>query len=133
MILGAIDIIPHQALINPAFGVDDVDGPAYGDIPYACEESYSRQADKFIGPTRVVGRLPDLTAGKDPTYLANLLHTAASWKSRTRQDYSAYFAISADQWRNSTALSVQKLFGSSRDLNLSHRKEQSGRKLFWRL
>ena len=55
LILGAIDVVPHQDRINPAFGGDDVDQYAYGDIPYACEEPYSQQADKFIGPTRVVG------------------------------------------------------------------------------
>jgi hypothetical protein len=120
MILGAIDVVPHQDLKNPVYdGSDDVDKYAYGDIAYACEEAYSQQADKFIGPTRVVGRLPDITNATDPAYLIGLLDTAAKWKSRTREDYSDYFAISADEWRKSTALSVQKLFGSSKNLNLS--------------
>ena len=119
LILGAIDVVPHQDLINPAFGGDDVDQYAYGDIPYACEEPYSQQADKFIGPTRVVGRLPDVTGGTDPAYLIGLLETAAMWKSLTQQDYSDYFAISAAVWKDSTTLSVQKLFGSSKNLNLS--------------
>ena len=57
LILGAIDVVPHQDLINPAFGGEDVDQYAYGDISYACEEPYSQQADKFIGPTRVVGQI----------------------------------------------------------------------------
>jgi hypothetical protein len=119
LILGAIDVVPHQDVINPAFGGEDVDQYAYGDIPYACEEPYSQQADRFIGPTRVVGRLPDVTGGTDPAYLIGLLETAAMWKSLTREDYSDYFAISADKWKNSTALSVQKVFGSSKNLNLS--------------
>jgi hypothetical protein len=119
LILGAIDVVPHQDLINPAFGGDDVDQYAYGDIPFACEEPYSQQADKFIGPTRVVGRLPDLTSGTDPSYLIGLLETATLWKSLTQQDYSDYFAISAAVWKDSTTLSVQKLFGSSKNLNLS--------------
>ena len=119
LILGAIDVVPHQDLINPAFGGDDVDQYAYGDIPYACEQPYGQQADKFIGPTRVVGRLPDMTVGTDPAYLIGLLGTATLWKSLTRQDYSDYFAISAAVWKDSTTLSVQKVFGSSKNLNLS--------------
>src|SRR6478609_9485226 len=119
LILGAIDVVPHQDLINPAFGGDDEDDYAYGDIPYACEEPYGQQANKFIGPTRVVGRLPDLTGGADPAYLIGLLETATLWKSLTQQDYSDYFAISAAVWKDSTTLSVQKLFGSSKNLNLS--------------
>jgi hypothetical protein len=68
LILGAIDVIPHQDLVNPAFGGDDVDQYAYGDIPYASQGPYSQQADKFIGPTRVVGRLPDVTGGTDAAH-----------------------------------------------------------------
>lgn len=120
MILGAIDVVPHQDLINPVFGQDeDMDKCAWGDIPYACDQPYSRQPDKFIGPTRVVGRLPDLTGGNDPEYLVGLLRTAAGWKSLTRQDYSDCFAISALPWKKSTSLSLDKLFGSSKNLHVS--------------
>jgi hypothetical protein len=119
MILGAIDVIPHQDLVNPAYGGDDIDQYAYGDIPYACEQSYSQQAEKFIGPTRVIGRVPDLTGGKGPAYLVALLNTASKWVPRDRSDYADYFAISAAQWANSSTLSVQKLFGSDAGLNLS--------------
>jgi hypothetical protein len=118
LILGAIDVVPHQNLNNPVFGSDDPDTFAYGDLAYACEQSYNQQADKFIGPTRVVGRLPDITNAKDPSYLIGLINTAAKWKARTREDYSDYFAISADEWHKSTALSVQRLFGSSKNLKL---------------
>lgn len=120
MILGAVDVIPHQDLINPMFGKDDdLDDPCWGDIPYACDQPYSRQPDKFIGPTRVVGRLPDITAGKDPEYLIGLLRTAAGWKSLTRQQYSGYFAITAQPWKKSTSMSLERLFGSSKNLNVS--------------
>jgi hypothetical protein len=119
MILGAVDVVPHQDLINPVYGGDDEDEYAYGDIPYACEQPYSQQAEKFIGPTRVVGRLPDLTAGTDPAYLIGLLDTAAKWRSRKREDYSDYFAVSAAQWAKSTKLSVQRLFGSDKNLSFS--------------
>jgi hypothetical protein len=119
MILGAIDVVPHQDLNNPVYSPnDDPDEYAFGDLPYACETPYSQQPEKFIGPTRVVGRLPDLTAGTDPTYLVGLLETAAKWNSLTRADYSDYFAVSTETWKGSTSLSVQKLFGSSKKLNL---------------
>ena len=67
VLLGAVDVIPHQDVFNPVFspGSDD-DEFAYGDLPYACEAPYSQQAKNFLGPTRVVGRLPDLTGGSDP-------------------------------------------------------------------
>ena len=42
-----------------------LDQYAYGDIRYACEEPVRQQADRFIGPTRVVGRLPDVTGGTE--------------------------------------------------------------------
>jgi hypothetical protein len=119
MILGAVDVVPHQDLNNPVYSGDDPDKFAFGDLAYACEQAYTQQAAKFIGPTRVVGRLPDITNSTDPAYLINLLNTAAKWKPRTRQAYSDYFAISADEWRKSTSLSVQKLFGSSDKLNFS--------------
>ena len=62
MILGAPDVVPHQDMTNPAFDPpDDPDKFAYGDLPYACDTPYSRDIATFKGPTRVVGRLPDLT------------------------------------------------------------------------
>jgi hypothetical protein len=38
---------------------EDPDVPS--DLPYACEAAFSRRPQDFLGPTRVVGRLPDLT------------------------------------------------------------------------
>jgi hypothetical protein len=70
MILGAVAVVPHQDLNNPMYGADDPDEYAYGDVPYACEAPYSQQPEKFIGPTRVVGRLPDLTGSTDPLILS---------------------------------------------------------------
>lgn len=119
LLLGSIDVIPHQDLLNPVFGTDDPDHLAPGDLPYSCAAPYSQHPQDFIGPTRVVGRLPDLTGATDPAYLLGLLATAANWKSLTPADYSAYFGISADVWKNSTALSLQKIFGSSTALQLA--------------
>ena len=68
-------------------------------MPYACEAPYSQEPEKFVGPTRVVGRLPDLMGATNPAYLVELLEAVAQWKSGTAPDYSSYFGISAAVWR----------------------------------
>ena len=74
MILGATDVVPHQDMTNPAFNSpDDPDKYAYGDLPYACDTDYSHDIATFKGPTRVVGRLPDLTGGHNPSHVIALL------------------------------------------------------------
>jgi hypothetical protein len=120
MILGAPDIVPHQDLKNTAFepGGDD-DEFAFGDLPYACDAPYSRDIATFKGPTRVVGRLPDLTGASDPSHLITLLANAEKYKSNAESDYSTYFGLSADSWRNSTERSLFDIFGNSDSLVLS--------------
>ncbi|MFO0990456.1 MAG: hypothetical protein U1E67_00805 [Hyphomicrobiales bacterium] len=120
MILGAPDVVPHQDLKNAAFKPGgDEDENAYGDLPYACDAPYSRDIATFKGPTRVVGRLPDLTGATEPSHLIKLLGTAAKYKSNGAADYAAYFGLSADAWRNSTEHSLFDIFGNSTDLTLS--------------
>ena len=121
MILGAPDVVPHQDLVNPAFDppYDDPDGFAWGDLPYACDEPYSRDIAKFKGPTRVVGRLPDLTGASEPSYLVRLLGFAEKYRSREVADYEAYFGLSAEVWRKSTRMSLFNIFGGSSKLELS--------------
>ncbi|HXI22441.1 MAG TPA: hypothetical protein VNG71_01095 [Pyrinomonadaceae bacterium] len=123
MILGAIDVIPHQDLKNSMFSPNplaDDEKFAYGDVPYACDAPYSKDVNKFTGPTRVVGRLPDLTgASGSPKYLLNLLKTATNWKSSERSAYQDCLGISAEKWRESTALSMTNIFSSDKDLQTS--------------
>ena len=120
MILGSVDVVPHQDIANPVYsaGSDD-DRLALSDLPYACETPYSRKPEDFRGPARVVGRLPDLTGGSDPAYLVGLLGVAASYKTFTREEYSAYLGITAAVWKQSTALSLKNVFGSSSSLQIS--------------
>jgi len=67
MILGATDVVPHQDMRNPVNAAgDDPDVVAFSDLPYACDTPYSRDVAKFIGPTRVVSRLPDMTGADGP-------------------------------------------------------------------
>jgi Peptidase family C25 len=122
-LLGAVDVIPHQDVVNPLYdGSDDPDADpdpcAYGDLPYACEGPYSRQPQDFLGATRVVGRLPDVTGTSDPDYLVGLLRTAAGWRERDEADYLPYLAFSAQIWQRSTQQSLRKAFGSAADLEL---------------
>jgi hypothetical protein len=126
MILGAIDVIPHQDLKNPLFTPNpngDTDEFAYGDLPYACDQPYSKNLQDFTGPTRVVGRLPDLTGETgDPDYLLGVLQTATNWKSSPRSAYQNYLGISTEKWRGSTALSLTNIFNSDKDLQTSPKK-----------
>ena len=120
MILGSIDVIPHQDMKNPVFDPpDDPDAFAYGDLPYACEKAYSKKPEDFVGPTRVVGRLPDLVGATEPSYLVALMKTAATFKTRPWKDYAGYFAISTEVWKGSTLMSLDNLFGMNDKLNLS--------------
>jgi hypothetical protein len=117
LILGSTDVIPHQDMKNPV--PQDGDAHALGDLPYACEKAYSRKPEDFVGPTRVVGRLPDLVGDNDPAYLIRLLKTATNFKTRPISDYDGYFAISAAVWEGSTRLSLDNVFGFNDKLNLS--------------
>lgn len=124
MILGAPDILPHQDLDNPTdLPGDDIPGDgddhAWGDLPYACDAPYSRDPAHFVGPTRVVGRLPDMVGANEPSYLISLLKTAAEYKTRSLDEYSGYLGLSAEVWEGSTRLSLYNLFGNSNKLLLS--------------
>lgn len=121
MILGAPDVVPQQDLTNPLYSPpdDDPDACAWGDLPYACEAGYSRDVSVFKGPTRVVGRLPDLAGATEPSYLLGVLDAAARYQPRDVADYGAYFGLSTRTWRESTALSLFNIFGNSKALTLS--------------
>jgi hypothetical protein len=120
MILGAPDVVPHQDLTNPAFDdPDDPDKYAYGDLPYACDTEYSQDVANFRGPTRVVGRLPDLRGAREPSHLLGLLATAEKYKSRDATQYGKYFGLSTQTWRKSTQQSLFNIFGNSDSLALS--------------
>jgi hypothetical protein len=121
MLLGASDVIPHQDLKNPLYHGSkgkDPDRWAYGDVPYACEAPYSQKPEDFRGPTRVVGRLPDITGGSDPSYLTSLLSVAAGWTSVERSTIKDYFAITAGVWESSSQLSATNIFGNASDLKV---------------
>lgn len=114
MILGSDDTFPHQRLVSPLKGPDaDEDAYVPSDLPYACDAGYSNDIQDFLGPTRVVGRLPDVEGSGDSRYLIKLLKFARSWSSRPRKDYDKYFGVTAEVWKGSTTRSLKTLFGSS--------------------
>jgi hypothetical protein len=118
MILGGPDVIPHQTLTNPVPAPDsDPDVPS--DLPYACAAAYSQDPRAFTGPTRVVGRLPDVTGAVDPSYLARLLEFIVTMRPAPVANYQAYFGLSTAVWQGSTQLSLTNMFGNSVGLNLS--------------
>src|SRR4249920_1570182 len=84
MILGAPDVVAQARLNNLLWTGnpdDDPDQFVDTDLPYACDAPLSTSIAAYRGPTRVVGRLPDLVGGTDPGYLIKLLARAAGWKA----------------------------------------------------
>jgi hypothetical protein len=117
MVLGSIDVVPHQPIANTM--PDDGDELVPSDLPYACDAPFDDDVQAFVGPTRVVARLPDLTAATEPGYLVGLLKNATSWDARPVDDYRPHLGITAKVWEGSTSLSLQNLFGSSDALRRS--------------
>ncbi len=109
MLLGSTDVIPHVPLSNPMAGDGDADVPS--DLPYACDKPCSTDVQDFIAPTRVIGRLPNVTNDTDPAYLLGLLDTAATCTSRPATDYNPFLGISAQVWQKSSELSLDAVFG----------------------
>jgi hypothetical protein len=116
LILGGRDVVPHNDAHNPVYGSYDPDRYAYGDLAYASDAPYSQNPESFIGPTRIVGRIPDIQGSDDPSYVCDLLHTAARWSARKIDSYTSHFAISTYSWRKSSALTIKRLFGSAERL-----------------
>lgn len=123
ILLGAIDVIPHQNLVNPVAkikGTDvDPDTIAWGDLPYACDAAYDREISTFLEPTRVVGRLPDTVGASDPADFILRIDAAARAVPRSPSDYDDYLGITAEIWKKSSTLNVRAIFGNDRQLAVS--------------
>jgi len=123
VILGAQDIIPFQEITNPAED-DDVKVPS--DLPYACDAPYSSSVNGFTGPTRVVGRIPDIPGAQDNIdYLKTLITNAINHKAKDPNEYRNYFAVSAQVWQKSTEQNMESLFANSTSLRLSPLKAEN--------
>jgi hypothetical protein len=128
MLLGATDVLPHQRLRNPAYGDgedQDEDPYAWSDLPYACEAAYSTDSARFVGPTRVVGRLPDLHGAAEPSHLLKLLALAAAHQPLPAAAYRKAFGLTAKVWAGSTRISLDELVGAAHPLHSSPPKGPS--------
>lgn len=119
LLLGGPDILPLVPLRNPAYNTKDgdTDKTVPSDLPYACEAAYSTDPNRFLGPTRVIGRLPDLIGARRPTLLTQLIRASARNKPRARSDYEGSFGITAQAWQASTELSMNNVFGPNHALH----------------
>ncbi len=118
LILGASDVVPHQDLVNPLHdpraGLNgDPDPIVYSDLPYACGSPYGKKVGAFKNPSRVVGRLPDVTGATDPGYLIEVLKFASSYQAKPAKAYLNYLGVSAEIWSTSTAESLEAAFNDS--------------------
>lgn len=117
VILGGPDIVPHQTVVNPV-GDNDPDRHVPSDLPYACDAPWSDHADDFIGPSRVVGRIPDQPDSLDAEHLIRLLDHAAQWKPRT-QVSNDYHSVTASVWIGCATITLNKVFGNANALRIS--------------
>lgn len=109
-ILGAPDVVAMVPLTN---GTGDKDPNVPSDLPYACNAGYSLSTQNFLAPTRVVGRLPDITGQSDPNYLARLIQYYVSIRPQARAAYSGYLGITCAKWTGSTTMSLNNIFGNA--------------------
>lgn len=117
-IVGAQDVFPFQELNNLAFA-DDEEETVPSDLPYACDAPFSKNIKSFTGPTRVVGRIPDVPGVDDLPYFTTVINNIIKSKPVAASNYDSYFAVSTFAWRKSTQLSLQNICGNCTDLLVS--------------
>ncbi len=120
VLIGSPDLIPHQELTNPVAGPNsgDPDKTVSSDLPYACNVPFSMEVADFVGPTRVVSRLPDIPGTRDPEYLIQVLETAASAKTLPREYCLSVLGVSAQKLQQSTQMSLNSVFGTKPMVNI---------------
>ncbi|MFY0254471.1 C25 family cysteine peptidase [Chitinophaga sp. 30R24] len=118
LLLGSQDIIPFQRLKNLLPGDNDPDTYIPSDLPYACDAPYDTDPGKFISPTRVVGRLPDIPGVADASYLHTLISNIIAASPAPPSEYLPYFSISTYDWQDSTQNSLQHIFGNHHALQV---------------
>jgi len=116
VIFGAQDIFPFQSLANDLHteqSQDDPDTIVPSDLPYACDTPYSTKVSAFTNPTRVVGRIPDMPGIADMKYVQVLINNIIRQKPLEPSAYDAYFSVTADVWKKSTATTISNIFGDN--------------------
>lgn len=116
VLFGSGDIFPFQEINNL---LNDDDSFIPSDLPYACDASYSNNISSFTGPTRVVGRIPDIQGVPDLDYLKTVIDSIVNYKQVKSEKLLDYFSISTDVWKKSTQQSLSNMFGNNVKLKLS--------------
>lgn len=112
-LFGSQDIFPFQEINNPA---NDDDNIIPSDLPYACDAPYSTNISSFTGPTRVVGRIPDIPGVADMVYLKITFDTIINYKKVKSEKLLDYFSVTADVWKKSTQQSLSNMFANNTNL-----------------
>jgi hypothetical protein len=121
LIFGAPDIVPFQSLINDNYIAtmsnrssddDDDEKMVDSDLPYACEAVYNKnkRVQNYISPSRVVGRLPDITGKPDLAYFSKVVDFAIDWKPLSAFPKNI-FSLSTATWNKITDRIVLEAFG----------------------
>lgn len=123
VILGGDDVIPYFRLPNPIFDPSpqgDPDQIVLSDNPYATSLPYAAKSSKsYLVPDRVLGRIPDLPAGKgkgDPATILAALETATNWKPQTRSFFGEIYATSTATWKKAGVAMMKYLEFPTADL-----------------
>jgi Peptidase family C25 len=113
VIFGSGDVFPFQEITNPVpyNPEQDDDHIVPSDLPYACDTAYSTDMSSFTGPSRVIGRIPDIQGIADINYLKTVINTIISFKQQKAAKYLNYFAVTAEVWTKSTRQSLSSVFG----------------------
>ncbi|HZV71025.1 MAG TPA: hypothetical protein VFG10_15830 [Saprospiraceae bacterium] len=119
LIFGAHDIIPFQTLANPIKNDPEEDENVPSDLPYACEHRFSDDVTKFSGPTRVIGRLPDIPVIGDLAYVKRMIAPLLNYKKKKKGATHDCFVISANVWRSSTNTTISNIFQPASSVHLS--------------
>lgn len=118
VLAGAQDIIPFQMLKNPARRLDEEEFVPT-DLPYASASEYSDDTKKYLSPTRVVGRIPDIPKSGDPGYFEKIISHIVHWKPVAASVYQSYFGLSTVSWKGSTSKNIARLFKKTDRLHFS--------------
>jgi hypothetical protein len=112
MLLDGPDVIPHIVLDNPAFRIKELEPTERtiaSDLPYASSARFSRNVADYLSIMRAVGRVPNVPGSDDPSTITQYLKRAAAAEPRPVSDYQNFFALSAQEFKNSTGQTIAEL------------------------
>lgn len=112
LLVGGPDVVPHVAVVNPLAGTADPDPDVPSDLPYACTDGFTTDANRLVAPRLAVGRLPDLPGADDPAPLIAIIDAARTWIPFAAAHYRRHLTVSTVTWKGSTEETSDRLFGA---------------------